>query len=265
MGKIPKVIHYCWFGGNPLNDMAVKCIESWKKYCPDYEIKEWNESNYDVNCCVYSQQAYEAKKWAFVSDVARYKILYEYGGIYLDTDVEIIKPLDDIVEAGSFMGMELPKNYIATGLGFGVEPKLKVIKEIIDDYENSVFIDENGEMDLKTIVARTTDILSKYGFVPCAKKQVVANITIYPPEYFCPKDIRFKELNITENTHTIHHFDGSWVSDEIKFYKKLRAKLWKFMPQGIARIFAKTISIVKYRGVKALFLEFIKSVKGNEL
>ena len=104
---IPKIIHYCWFGGNPLPELAVKCIESWKKYCPDYEIKRWDESNFDLNCCDYVKEAYRAKKWAFVSDYARFKVLYDEGGLYFDTDVELIKPIDDIIERGPFMGAEI--------------------------------------------------------------------------------------------------------------------------------------------------------------
>ena len=104
---IPKIIHYCWFGGNPLPEDAKKYIESWRKYCPGYEIKEWNESNFDINCCDYVREAYEAKKWAFVSDYARFYILYQYGGLYFDTDVEMIRPLFSILQKGSFMGMEV--------------------------------------------------------------------------------------------------------------------------------------------------------------
>ena len=103
---IPKIIHYCWFGGNPLPELAIKCIESWKKYLPDYEIKEWNESNFDINCCAYVREAYEAKKWAFVSDYARFWILYQHGGLYFDTDVELIKSIDDLIVKGAFMGCE---------------------------------------------------------------------------------------------------------------------------------------------------------------
>lgn len=104
---IPKIIHYCWFGGNPLPELAVKCIESWKKYCPDYEIKRWDESNFDLKCCDYVKEAYQAKKWAFVSDYVRFKVLYDEGGLYFDTDVELIKPIDDILARGPFMGVEV--------------------------------------------------------------------------------------------------------------------------------------------------------------
>ena len=167
---IPKVIHYCWFGGNPLPKSAQKCIASWRKYLPDYEIKEWNESNFDVNIIPYTAEAYKAKKYAFVSDYARFWILYKYGGLYFDTDVEVIKNMDDIIAKGPFMGCEneakagaTPAQLgVAPGLGLGVNPGLGLYGEILEDYKTSHFITANGELDLKTIVDRTTEALCKY-------------------------------------------------------------------------------------------------------
>ena len=127
---IPKKIHYCWIGGNPLPELAIKCIESWKKYCPDYEIIEWNEKNYDFRKNQFMREAYDEKKWGFVPDYARLDIIYEHGGIYLDTDVEIIKPLDSLLKEQGFAGMEQP-GIVALGLGFGAEPKLPLIKELM--------------------------------------------------------------------------------------------------------------------------------------
>ena len=139
---IPKVIHYCWFGGNPLPKLARDCIESWKKYCPGYEIREWNESNFDLECCQYVKEAASVGKWAFVSDYARFKILYVHGGVYFDTDVELIKTIDDILAKGAFMGIEKPFNIschqkylVASGLGFATEKSMPVIGEILKLYE----------------------------------------------------------------------------------------------------------------------------------
>ena len=130
---IPKIIHYCWFGGNPLPELAQKCIESWRTYCPDYEIKRWDETNFDVNCCDYVRKAYEVKMWAFVSDYARFKILYENGGVYFDTDVELIKPIDDLLAKGSFMGLEeSDKVFVAPGLGLAANPGLDLTEELLD-------------------------------------------------------------------------------------------------------------------------------------
>lgn len=227
---IQKKIHYCWFGGNPLPELAEKCIESWKKYCPDYEIIEWNENNFDVTCCDYAREAYEAKKWAFVSDYARFKILYENGGVYLDTDVELLKPLDDLLEKGSFMGCE---NYtidvmkVNPGLGCAVEPKNEFYAEVIKNYENSHFLNSNGSQNLYTVVERTTDLLKKQGLHNSLGIQEVCGITIYPAEYLSPIDQRDESLNITNNTYSIHHYMASWFSPKIKVYSKVIKFLYR--------------------------------------
>ena len=174
---IPKIIQYCWFGGNPLPELAIKCIESWKKYLPDYEIKEWNESNFDLACCDYVKEAYQSKKWEFVSDYARFWILYNYGGLYFDTDVEIIKDMTSIIVNGAFMGCETVDK-CAPGLGLGVNPGLGLYDEILKSYERSHFIKENGEIDCTTIVDRVTDILIKHGFIEINEVQKLDDITI---------------------------------------------------------------------------------------
>lgn len=207
--KIPKIIHYCWFGGNPLPELAQKCIASWKKYCPEYEIREWNESNFDLNCCDYVREAYEAKKWAFVSDYARFWILYHKGGIYFDTDVEIIKPLNEILKQGGFLGCETLYT-VAPGLGMAANPGLVIYKEMLDFYEKRHFRNQNGAIDTTTIVTYTTQILMQHGWKPEREIQTVEGITIYPPEYFCPMNYKSGELNITKNTRTIHHYAASW-------------------------------------------------------
>ncbi|MDM8109655.1 glycosyltransferase [Phascolarctobacterium faecium] len=224
---IPKKIHYCWFGGNPLPESAKKYIETWKKYCPDYEIIEWNENNFDVTQNQYCKEAYEAKKWAFVSDYARFWILYKYGGIYFDTDVEVIKPLDNILSKGPFMGCERDgdKNKAAAiaaapglglgvnpGLGLGVNPGLGLYKEMLDLYDTLHFKNSDGSLNLKTVVQYTTETLVKHGLKNTNQVQKCAGIYIYPREYFCPKNMDTGKLEITKNTYTIHHFDASWYS-----------------------------------------------------
>ena len=170
---IPKIIHYCWFGGKPLPENMKKCIASWKKYLPDYEIKEWNESNFDLNCCEYVQEAYKIKKWAFVSDYARFWILYRYGGLYFDTDVEMIKSLNILIEKGSFMGCEnittpisdgdVSSLAINPGLGMAASPGLRLYKEILDYYGGLHFsLNKDGTYD--TVVDYVTSILRKHGF-----------------------------------------------------------------------------------------------------
>lgn len=232
---IPKVIHYCWFGGNPLPDDAKKCIESWKKFFPGYEIKEWNERNFDITCCNYVKEAYEAKKWAFVSDYARFWILYHEGGVYFDTDVEVIKDMSDIIAQGAFMGCETDYK-CAPGLGLGVNPGLGLYREIMDEYLQAHFINRDGSYNYKTVVKRTTDIVKKYGFRNSIEIQNVAGIIIYPPEYFCPMNYTTGKLNITDNTRTIHWYTASWQSPYSKFKTKLQHVLGPELTTSIIKI-----------------------------
>lgn len=210
---IPKIIHYCWFGGNPLPELAKKCIESWKKYCPDYDIKRWDETNFDLDCCDYVREAYQEKKWAFVSDYARFKILYENGGIYFDTDVELIKSINDIVENGAFMGLEeSSKVSVATGLGLGAEKGSFLLEEILDNYHHSHF-EKNENGSYETVVTRVTDIVLKHGDILQPNEiSDVAGIRIYPAEYFCPLDFYTGKMTITNNTRSIHHYTASWLN-----------------------------------------------------
>lgn len=220
---IPKVIHYCWFGRNPLPDLALKCIESWKKYFPDYEIKEWNEDNFDVNMIPYTAEAYKAKKYAFVSDYARFWILYKYGGLYFDTDVEVIKPMDDIIAAGSFMGFENSDTTVtgvAPGLGLGATQGLCIYKEIMDYYAGENFVTPDGSTNLTTIVRRVTSLLSHYGLELENKFQTVAGVNIYPYDYFCPIRVTDGKLCLTSNTVSIHHYASSWQSPLYRYARK---------------------------------------------
>ena len=218
---IPKKIHYCWFGGKPLNKLGKKCLKSWKKYFPDYEIVEWNESNFDFNCCQYVKEAYEAKKWAFVSDYARYKILYEQGGVYFDTDVEVVKSFDDIIAKGAFMGRERP-NTVNPGLGMAAPAGLDFYRQILEDYEKSSFYKEDGSLNLYTIVQRTTELLQGHGLRDTDEIQEIADMTVYPVEYFCPIDGETGIINKTKNTYSIHRYAGSWVSKK----ERIRGRIY---------------------------------------
>ncbi|MBQ7985807.1 MAG: glycosyl transferase [Clostridia bacterium] len=214
---IPKVIHYCWFGGNPLPKSAQKCIDSWKKYFPDYEIKEWNESNYDVNKIAYISEAYGAKKFAFVSDYARFDIIYNHSGVYFDTDVEVIKPFDDILENGAFMGCEIDGDgngsiNVNPGIGIAAEAGMEFYREILDAYNDFKFIREDGTYNTTTIVKYTTDMLLKNGLQDIKGIQKVCDINIYPKEYFNPLDDLTGKVDKTENTHSIHWYSKTWLS-----------------------------------------------------
>lgn len=255
---IPKTIHYCWFGGNPLPDLAVKCIKSWKKYCPDYEIVEWNEKNFDLQYNIYVREAYEAKKWAFVSDVARLFALVNYGGIYMDTDVEVIKSLDDLLLYQSVSGFE-SETQIPTGL-MACEKGNKMFLEFLNDYEGKHFVRDDGSLDLTTNVTYITNICLKHGLLPNNSVQTINGFTLLSRDYLCPKDHETREIHITDNTYTIHHFDGSWKSEEEVFLYKL-AKTLKKIPMG--SYIAKLISVLRYRGMIVAIRESIGWIGRN--
>ena len=217
---IPKTIHYCWFGRNPLPESAKECIASWKKFLPDYEIKEWNEDNFDVNITTYTAEAYKAKKYAFVSDYARFWILYNYGGLYFDTDVEILKPIDDIVAKGGFMGMEKAEGstfdnfdsntiLIAPGLGLGVEKGHTLYKEVLDIYNKKHFINWKGNFT-GTVVGTTTSLILSKTTIIKDKINEFQGIYIYPDEYFDPMNFYTGEITITPNTRSIHKYATTW-------------------------------------------------------
>jgi mannosyltransferase OCH1-like enzyme len=222
---IPKVIHYCWFGGNPLPETAIKCIESWKKFCPDYEIKQWSEENYDINKIQYVKEAYQEKKYAFVTDVARLDIIYHEGGIYLDTDVEIIKSLDQLLDNSLYLGMETTGR-VNTGLGFGAEPKHKFVKDNLNLYADIPFVSNI------TCVTYTTNMLKRYGLRNRNELQQLGTILVLPTEYLCPLILETNRLKITENTYSIHHYDMSWKDKKdrlIRFKIMLRRWLGDFL------------------------------------
>lgn len=236
---IPKIIHYCWFGRGPLPELAQKCIASWKKYLPDYEIKEWNEDNFDVNIIPYTTEAYKAKKYAFVSDYARFWILYKYGGIYFDTDVEVIRPIDDIIEKGNFMGFETdPKPQLKAdaseasinpGLGMGVAPGLGIIKKMLDFYEGRHFEFIPGGIGQLTIVHITTEVLLKAGLKLQQGIQQVDDMWIYPAEYFCPINLKTGRIHVRPNTRTIHHYAGTWQDKHFSFKEWIK----KVLPESL--------------------------------
>lgn len=248
---IPKKIHYCWFGGNPLPEMAQRCIASWKTHCPDYEIIEWNESNFDLDCCAYVREAYEAKKWAFVSDVARLYALVTQGGIYMDTDVEVLKPLDGFLDCEAFSGFEAVDR-IPTGL-MACEAGQPLFAELLREYDTAHFKNADGSLDTTTNVTRITNTCLKYGLVLNNTKQTVGGFTLFPKEYFCPKDSSTRALGITDNTYTIHHFDGSWLTPEQRWFSENRNKLNKVLPWKLAGYAAKMVGAIKFRGFRGLW------------
>lgn len=259
---IPKVIHYCWFGGNPLPESTVRYMESWKKYCPDYEIKEWNESNFDVHCNAFISEAYKAKRWAFVSDVARMYIIVNNGGVYFDTDVEIIKPIDPLMEYEAFTAFE-SKYQIGMGI-LGCVKGQPMFAELLDHYEKVHFKKTDGTYDTSVIGRRFKNLCLNHGFIPNNTLQTVNGLTILPKDFFYPSDPVTKEFKITENTYTIHYYDASWVSP-VDVYGRTQQNKYKFIPKRFRPSFTRFMGILKYEGlwsaVKTIFAqEFVRFV-----
>lgn len=272
---IPKIIHYCWFGRNPLPELAERCIASWRKFLPDYEIWQWGEESptpalrregegglfdrvmlFDMNIIPYTAEAYRQEKYAFVSDYARFWILYRYGGIYFDTDVEVIRPMDDIIKRGCFMGFEVdpdgentPSRYapryafaVNSGLGTGFYKEHLFLQEMIRLYASLTF--QGAEMNpwLKTVVAYTTESLMEEGLKNVKGIQQIGDIIVYPHEYFAPINVISGKLRITPNTRTIHWYMGSWNSNK----KTTKGMLRSLLPEWVL-LFNNRIKRRKYR------------------
>lgn len=223
---IPKTIHYCWFGRNPLPASALRCIESWRKFLPGYEIKEWNEDNYDVRAVPYTSEAYDAGKYAFVSDYARFRILYENGGVYFDTDVELIKPIDDILARGAFMGFETDcgeePGMVNPGLGIAAEKGNEIYGAVLDHYKGLHFRKADGSFDTTTVVFHTSEVLRRYGMRNIPGIQKAGSITLYPAEYFNPFDWKTGLPHPTANSRSIHWYTKTWMSPGRRVYQKFK-------------------------------------------
>ena len=219
---IPKVIHYCWFGNNEFPELEKKCLNSWKKVLQDYQIILWNENNSDLTECSYVQQAYENKKYAFVSDYIRAKALYTYGGIYLDTDVEVLRSFDQFLQKKGFLGFE-NRTTVGTAI-MACEHRSEFAERMIEYYHSHPFIDKSGNMNLTTNVTILNSILENKGMERLNKAQVIDDITILPRDFFYPKKLSEYEFLSTENTIAIHRMNGSWLTDKQK--KRGTNKFW---------------------------------------
>ena len=243
---ITKKIHYCWFGGNPMPVLVLKCIESWKEFCPDYEIIKWDESNYDYTKHPYMYEAYKAKKWSFVSDYARLDIICEYGGIYLDTDVELIKKLDPLLDCEGFVGFSNDKELIATGLGFAFVKGQKMIMQMLAVYDDLLFLNPDGSYNLQCCPYYNSLPFIKHGLKLDNTFQIINDVYVYPNDYLCPISGVRGYLEITDNTYSIHHFTALW------FDKKARLK--SLLVKRSARILGEDL-FIKIRGIKNAVLK----------
>lgn len=220
---IPKIIHYCWFGKGRKPALLKKCIKSWKKYLPDYQILEWNEDNFDIARYQYAKEAYECKQYAFVADVARLFALKEYGGIYFDIDIEIIRPLDSFLSYPAFLGFESAKS-IQTGL-IGSEKGGDFINMFLSYYEGRHFFKIDSSLDKTTNAKIITDILVSKGLVQDNTFQNLGIVVVFPKEYFCPMTYNTCEIVLTENSCAIHHFNGSWMPNWTRITRKWHSTL----------------------------------------
>jgi hypothetical protein len=243
--NIPKIVHYCWFGQNEKPEKIKKCIESWKKHLGDYQFIEWNEENFDVYQNAYIEQAYHAKKFAFVSDVARLRALYEYGGIYFDTDVEVFKTFDELLNHKCLLGFE-EGNYIATSF-MACEKSHPLIVEFISEYMDASFLGTDGSLNLKTNVKRLTSILGKKGLDRNDKYQTLENgIVVFPKEYFSPYDYINCVKDITNNSYCVHHFYISWMPWQTRAKKFLKSLLVKMIGRNNMKSIRKTFLLNKH-------------------
>ena len=253
---IPKIIHYCWFGNTPKPESVQKCINSWKKHCPDYEIREWTEKDFDVSQNLYCQQAYKAQAWGFVPDYIRLWIIYNYGGIYLDTDVQVLKSFDSLLNHRAFVGFEKDTgNYVNLGQGFGAEIGNQFIADNMHLYDDLVFTLPDGTHNKVPSPVYTTRVLEQHGLIREGNQlQSLTYVTIYPADYFCPKSFQTGVVERTRNTYSIHQFDASWYTDDMQHQKEKRWKQEKrryhlHLPLRIAQ---KAFGMERYLKIRAV-------------
>lgn len=228
---IPQIIHYIWLGKNPLPKIAERCIESWKKFFPDYEIKRWDETNLNLNKYQFAIDAYNNKKYAFASDVFRTEILNEFGGIYFDIDVEVIKPIEDLMKkADCLMGFET-SNLLNPGLFIASSPNNEDLKNILNIYKNTKF--ELTNLKNLTVCEIYTKYFEEKGLIRKNVQQKIDNTLFFPSEFFSPIDVVTNKKKITKNTRSIHWYNASWYTSKQKFLNKVK-KIINFCTFGLA-------------------------------
>lgn len=258
MSRIPKIIHYCWLSQDEFPELIQKCMNSWREKLPDYEIKCWNTSNFDVNICQYTREAFQERKYAFVSDYIRLYALYNEGGIYLDSDIEVIRRFDNLLDNPAFTCFE-NEHSVAAWI-FGSEKGNPLFKEFMDYYKDKKFIIDNDKYDLTPNPVPITNICVEKGLNLNGNLQYLENITIYPSDYFCPYNRAKEELNITENTYSIHYFNGAWMSDKKKKIVQKRKEIIVKYGACVGYIYY-AFAIIKIEGISQFFSEFKHFIK----
>lgn len=260
---IPKIIHYCWMSGEPFPELIQECIDTWKKFLPDYKIIEWNKNNFDVNVFTFTKEAFEAKKYAFVSDYVRLYALYNYGGIYLDSDIKVLKSFNDLLNNKAFSGFE-SKERVGVWL-LASEKENPIFKEMLNCYKNKHFIKSDGNLDLEPNTSLLKPIFEKYGIKFNNQYQKNEYITIYPKDYFCPLDGSTGKINITTNSYAMHLFNGAWLQQEQKEYASLYKfyynKYNKIFPSSIIDLVVKCIVNYKIKGLTAFVRKILMGKK----
>ena len=249
---IPKIIHYIWLGNSELPELSRHCIKSWKKYCPDYKIIKWDETNSDISKYLFAKEAYKEKKWSFVSDVLRLETVYKYGGVYMDTDVELIKPIDSLLSNSAFISFESEK-FVNSGNILAAEKNNKAVKAMLEKYENHSFYNADGSLNTSPSPEYNTNALLSFGLKQNNTYQQLETITVYPTEYFCPKSLNTGIINITNKTYGIHHFDGAWLTEDSRNLNELKQKIHRLFGNGkIAKfaIFFSKVFIIRTKSIK---------------
>jgi len=250
--NIPKKIHYCWFGQNPMPEYATEFIEGWKSLCREYEVIKWDESNFDINAHPYTKSAYDLGLYPFVADYVRLYVLNQCGGIYMDTDVEMIKPLDNLLTNEAFFGLE-DADGINTGLIFGSIPRQHNISDLMQEYDNRGTNLKNGEFIRDTCVEIVTSYFLRKGFKQIDKFQMVEKCAIYPTGYFCPQRYGEWKPTITSETYTIHHYFGNWLvgdeSNRVRIYRNAR----------IGRKLKKIIGVNNFKNLHSIYKKIQKN------
>lgn len=253
--SIPKVIHYCWFGRTPKPRLVERCMKSWLRFCPDYEIVEWNEDNFDIDMApLFVRQAYEAGKWAFVTDYVRLQVIYENGGIYLDTDVELCKCLDPLLAHKAYFGFE-GREKINTGHGFGAEKGTQILRKMMESYLHIPFLLEDGSCNAIPCPQRDTEVFLRYGLVLDDSVQVLADdILILPTRYLCPIDYLSRKKTFTPETISIHWFNASWkTKEEVKKDREYgRERRWELNMEPFKKVLKSVLGDARYYAIKEI-------------
>lgn len=228
---IPKIIHYCWFGHGEKPELAKKCIASWRRFCPDFEIREWNEDNCDYLAIPFMAEAYAAKKYAFVSDVMRLIVLEQYGGVYFDTDVEVVRNISSLLNDEGFIGFENNK-FVNSGQVMAAVPHQPIVRAMIEEYEKLHFTNVNGGVNSVGCPHLNTDVMERFGLVRNGREQIVSGIHVYPADYFNPFDSVTGKLTKTDNTYSIHWYSMSWLPPEIRIKSRIGRMIRRIVGKG---------------------------------